>query len=211
MASKRYFVILNMETHIRKTDLALGVIDTDHSIRNSVMRELDDRFPNSIYDKMETLDSIIYSIKKSLPAKPFMDLRTMALIFLNIEQDFYQQKKDEELESALKNANVDVIVGESQHCFYLNNVFYDCFRWKSYNTSLPINIDDRMYTSYLDVTQSGIQIYSSAPDFDAEIEGELGIMLNPLKHILKSSHNQFIDTLSIQIESIHRQYGKNIF
>ena len=204
MASKRYFVIMNMETHIRKTDLALGVIDTDHSIRNSVMRELDNRFPNSIYDKTETLDSIIYSIKKSLPAKPFMDLRKLALIFLNIEQDFYQQKKDDELESALKNADVDVLVGESQHCFYLYNVFYDCFRWKSYNTSLPINIDDRTYTSYLDVTQSGIQIYSSAPDFDAEFEGELGIMLNPLKHFLKRSHNQFIDTLSIQIESIHR-------
>lgn len=195
---------MNMETHIRKTDLALGVIDTDHSIRNSVMRELDDRFPNSIYEKTETLDSIIYSIKKSLPAKPFMDLRTLALIFLNIEQDFYQQKKDEELESALKNADVDVLVGESQHCFYLYNVFYDFFRWKSYNTSLPINIDERTYTSYLDVTQSGIQIYSSAPDFDAEFEGELGIMLNPLKHILKRSHNQFIDTLSIQIENIHR-------
>ena len=66
MASKRYFVIMNMETHIRKTDLALGVIDTDHSIRNSVMRELDNRFPNPIYDKTETLDSIIYSIKKGI-------------------------------------------------------------------------------------------------------------------------------------------------
>lgn len=199
MAEDRYFVIMNMETHIHKNDLALGSVDTDGKIRNEVLKKLDEYFPSSTYERTETLDTIIYSIKKSLPAKPFMELRNLVLILLDIEQDFYQKMKDDELNTQYKDSVIADIVKESQHCHYLHTVIYNFFRWRSYEGAIPIKRDG-WRESPLTVTQYGIQIYVSAPDFKSEFEGPLSIMLNPLLHILNRTSNQFNNTLSIQIE-----------
>lgn len=200
MVEDRYFVIMNMETHIHKNDLALGCVDTDGKIRNEVLKKLEEHFPSSTYDRTETLDAIIYSIKESLPAKPIMDLRNLVLILLDIEQDSYQKDKDDELNTHFKDSVIADIVKESQHCHYLYTVIYNFFRWRSYEGSIPIQRDGCRYESSLNVTQYGIQIYLSAPDFTSEFEGELRIMLNPLRHILNRVSNPFNNILSIQIE-----------
>lgn len=200
MVKDRYFVIMNMETHIHKKDLALGFVDTDGEIRDEVLKKLDEYFPGSTYDRTETLDTIIYSIKKTLPAEPLMNLRNLVLIFLDIEQDSYQKIKDEELNTHFKKSIIADIVKESQHCHYLYTVLYNFFRWRSYEGSIPIHRDSCSYKSSLAVTQYGIQIYLSASDFTSEFEGELSIMLNPLRHILNRVSNPFNNILSIQIE-----------
>lgn len=202
MVKSRYFVILNMEIHIHKKDLTLGYVDIDGKIRNEVLKKLEEFYPSSTYERTETLDTIIYSIKKSLPAKPLMDLRSLVLILLGIEQDSYQKMKDDEVNTILKDSIIADIVKESQHCHYLFTVLYDFFRWRSYPGAITIRRNGCSYDSPLNVTQYGIQIYSSEPDFQSEFEGTLSIMLNPLRHIIDRVSNPFNKNLSIQIESV---------
>lgn len=202
MVEDRYFVILNMETHIHKNDLALGYVDIDGKIRNEVQQKVEEYFPASTYDRTETLDTIIYSIKKSLQAEPLLNLRKTILFLLGIEQDTYQQMMDDELNSHYKESVMDEIVKESQKYHYHYSYFYDSFRWRSYQGGIPIRLDGRSNASRLTVTQYGIQIYSSAPDFKSEFKGELSIMLDPLLHILDGVSNQFKNRLSIQIEPV---------
>ena len=202
MGSNRYYIMMNMETHIHKDDLALGFIDSDHKIRNEVLKKLERLFPNSVYDRAETLDSIIYSIKKEFPAKPFLKLRSTVLALMAIEQDFDQKTKQDDLTKQLIKSDVAKMVEESQHCIYLFNTFYDNFRWRKNQSSLPIVMDNSSYFSYLEVTQYGIQIYSSAFDFKTELEGELDIMIKPLREILTQLSVPFKDAICVNVEYI---------
>lgn len=202
MGNNRYYLMMNMEPHIHKNDLALGFIDSDYKIRKEVLKKLELFFQNTVYDRMETLDTIIYSIKKELPAKPFLELRNTVLALMGIEQDFDQKMKQDELTKKLINSNVVKMVEESQHCLYLFNTFYDNFRWRKNLTSLPIKRDDCSYLSSLKVTQYGIQVYSSAFDFKTELEGELDIIINPLREILTQLSVPFKDALCVNVEYI---------
>lgn len=164
-------------------------------IDDNIASSLKVRFPEELFDYKQIKEKQMLSLREEISPKSIADLRTKVLSVCNLPQE-----KDEELNTHFKESIIADIVKESLHCHYLYTVLYNFFRWRSYEGSIPIHRDSCSYKSSLAVTQYGIQIYLSASDFTSEFEGELSIMLNPLRHILNRVSNPFNNILSIQIE-----------
>lgn len=74
MANYVTVFFLAFEARFRKDDLSLGYIDSKGEIRQNTIKEIDALFPEDLYDRVETLDAYIYSMKKDLPVEPFLKL-----------------------------------------------------------------------------------------------------------------------------------------
>ena len=74
MANYVTVFFLAFEARFRKDDLSLGYIDSKGEIRQNTIKEIDALFPATLYDKVETLDGYVYSMKKDLPVKPILEL-----------------------------------------------------------------------------------------------------------------------------------------
>ena len=191
----RYFISLDFEVRVPKRNLNRGVSDENHEVWNETVAHLDEIYKPDRYQRTETLDSIIYSVRSDLPARPFLQLRSACLIVMGIDFDYREQHREDSIEKELANATVGQMVTLSQHCIYDYTVIYPKFRWREY----PEYIDlPPKHVDGLRVQASGIQIYASDYDFVTEMDGDIAIISGPLRHILRSF--PYVETLSVRIE-----------
>lgn len=194
MESEQYFIALNLEAVVRKTDMHLRYLDAEGAIFGKTLNQLDQIFPSSLYHKSEHYGSYVYSYKDTIAIKDFLCLRNEILGYLAIEE------KDYSIQEGLRSSDNDAGIRELVRICQTPNNYSDYsglrLRWIQHKSFLRIKMNGTAaYTEPLSVTFGGIQIYESAADFITEMGGDLYLLERPLQRLLAPSN--FANMISV--------------
>lgn len=193
--NQQYSIILDLETIVKKRDLALGLVDSEQSISKYALKQLHDMFPDTLYDVKETLFTYVFSLKKELPAKDFLVLRQAIYLLMGLPEDEF----DDAFEK-LQDANLAELVTFSEKRYVLWTApRYDTLRWRTYKDYLSLYCSPNWTRpETIEVERAGIQIYLSDDYFASELRGTLYLLENPLRKILGGC--KYKNIVSVRIE-----------
>lgn len=193
-----FYVVLTLEVEVKKPDMTLGSIDENYAIRKYVLKQLRSRFPARLYDMTELHGSYVFSIKKDLKAKPFLDLREKVLSLLDVKYDYYEKDDEENLKEELSNGTIADVIKASQPRIYFFNLINSWFKWREYEIKISARSGPGWYDHGLWITGKGIQIYKSSDTFTGEYYGEYSLLTDPLRALLKKM--KYSNLVSVMIE-----------
>ena len=188
-----YCIALTIETHIRKIDLSSGFVDEDFKIRNNNLIHIKQMFPEELYSMTELHNSYVFSLNKSTPVKPLIDVIEAVYDVMDIYSGHRElQTVWTSLKKELAGVGLERMI-EISHQYYRLLRRYHHFEWKSFNSSIHT---ETIYN--VETTEYGIQIYLSDSPFTAELPAEISAYIErPLKAILKDL--PYSDLLSVYI------------
>ena len=196
MANYVTVFFLAFEARFRKDDLSLGYIDSKGEIRQNTIKEIDALFPANLYDKVETLDGYVYSMKKDLPVKPILELWRELYDVLRIKQNSYEKYLMDDHIQSLKDSTVEHMVKISQETSHKNSSSR-FFYWVEIEKEVAIRRREGSFLEKLNYKASGIQLYIYSCINRIEFPGHFSLLTAPLRHYFKN--NPFADNLSVEI------------
>lgn len=196
MANYVTVFFLAFEARIRKDDLSLGYIDSKGEIRQNTIKEIDALFPEDLYDRVETLDAYIYSMKKDLPVEPILKLWIGIYDVLGIIQNSYEKLLMDEHIKSLRNSTVGHMVKLSQETSHKNSSSR-YFYWVEIEKEVAIRRREGSFLEKLNYKASGIQLYIYSCIDRIEFPGHFSLLTAPLRHYFKN--NPFAGNLSVEI------------
>lgn len=196
MANYVTVFFLAFEARFRKDDLSLGYIDSKGEIRQNTIKEIDALFPEDLYDRVETLDAYIYSMKKDLPVEPILKLWIGIYDVLGIIQNSYEKLLMDEHIKSLRNSTVGHMVKLSQETSHKNSSSR-YFYWVEIEKEVAIRRREGSFLEKLNYKASGIQLYINSCIDRIEFPGHFSLLTAPLRHYFKN--NPFADNLSVEI------------
>ncbi len=192
-------VFICLEALVRKYDLRLHVIDTDHSIEKAALDSLDRHFPPELFNRTETHDYYVYSYKSDLPAKPLLDLRSKFYSVFGVDKNSLDDYKEKEIREVLLNADVQTLVS---FCRYYGMTIYgpyNYFRWEQFENGIKTNA--KVFHNSVSVLCSGIGIYYSNEPYRAELSGPVKLLGNLLMKMMEGSPlNRLLSIQAIDLD-----------
>ncbi len=196
MANYVTVFFLAMEARFRKDDLSLGYIDSTGGIRKNTIKEIDALFPANLYNKVETLDAYIYSMKKDLPVEPILKLWIGIYDVLGIKQNSYEKLLMDEHIKSLRNSTVGHMVKLSQETPHKDSSSLS-FYWLDIEKEVVIRRREGSSFDNLHYKASGIQLYIYSCIDNIEFQGDFGLLTAPLRHYF--NNNPFAGNLSVEL------------